>query len=42
MARQGQAWESAHANRVSIYAFPARLVKRILDNLTLKNKPAIK
>jgi hypothetical protein len=30
------------ADRVTTYALPARLVKRILDNLTPKNKPAIK
>src|ERR1035441_10668542 len=32
----------ARANRVSTYAFSARLVKRILDKLMPKNKPAIK
>jgi hypothetical protein len=32
----------AHAGRVTTYALPARLVKRILDNLMPKNKPAIK
>jgi hypothetical protein len=32
----------ARAGRVTTYALPARLVKRILDNLTPKNKPAIK
>src|ERR1035441_6128853 len=31
----------AHAGGVTTYALPARLVKRILDKLMPKNKPAI-